>query len=38
MTGPPRGEAQPFANMILAVGNRIAGVAINDKAVLTAGN
>jgi len=38
MTGPPWGEAQPFANIVLAVGDRIAGVAINDKTLLTAGS
>jgi hypothetical protein len=38
MAGLPGREAQPFANMVAALGNGIAGMAINDKAVLTAGN
>jgi hypothetical protein len=36
--GPPRGHAQPFANVILAVGDRVAGMAIDDKAILAARN
>src|SRR5262245_37817074 len=33
MAGPPRGDAQPFAHMILALTEGIAGMAIDDKTI-----
>jgi hypothetical protein len=38
LAGPPRREAQPFANMVFALTDGVSGVAIDDKTVPTAGN